>query len=83
MTELMECKIDGGTWIVGTLTVDRFKFFGMLPEKDGTYNATLQYDGWVYYYDRLVPEYDFTLGLLMSVVKFKLTRDNIYLKHKA
>lgn len=83
MTELVECKIDGGTWIVGTLTIDRFKFFTMTPDKDGGYSAVLEYDGWAYYYDGLVPEYDFTFGLLFSFVKFKLTKDNIYLKCKA
>lgn len=80
MSDLVECLVDGGVWIIGTLNVSREQFETMQPEPDGTFNAVLKHDGYLYYYDSIVPEYDFTHGTRNVTVNFHLSRDNIFAK---
>jgi hypothetical protein len=79
MSELVECLVAGGVWVIGTLELTREQFEGMTPQFDGTFNIVFNYDGFRYYYDGIVPEYDFTkgLGLKEAIVRFNVSTDNI------
>jgi hypothetical protein len=79
MSELVECLVNGGVWVIGTLELTREQFEEMTPQLDGTFNVIFSYDGFRYYYDGIVPEYDFTKGLgkREAIVKFHVSPDNI------
>lgn len=82
MSDLMECKIDGGTWIVGDLTITRERFEEMVPDDRGEYSAVFQHDGWLYYYDGLIPEFDFSHGMKNLKVSFRISPKNIVTKRQ-
>ena len=82
MSQLVECLVDGGVWIVGDWVVDR-EYFEQMPfdHYRQTYSGRLAFDGFEYLYDGLVPDFDFSNGLENAKITFHLTKDNIVSKY--
>ena len=78
MSELIECVVDGGVWIVGDWVVDR-EYFEQMPfdHYRQTYSGRLSFDGWEYLYDGLSPVFDFSNGLENAKITFRITKENI------
>jgi hypothetical protein len=80
MSDLMECNISGGKWLVGELIISREEFETMVPDYRGEYSAVIRNNGYLYYYDQLVPRYDFSNGIPKAKVNFQLTPKNFVQK---
>jgi len=83
MSDLIECMVDGGTWVVGDLVVNRQQFEEMTAQEDGTFTAVLKHDGFAYFYDGLVADIDLSHGIKNMTVTFRLTPANIFAKGPA
>ena len=80
MSDLMECNIDGGTWLVGDIIFSREEFEEMTPDHRGEFSIRIKSRGYVYYFDQLVPEFDFSNGIPNLKITFRLSPKNIVMK---
>jgi hypothetical protein len=80
MSDLMECNVDGGTWLVGDLVVSREEFEQMTPDHRGEFSAVVRANGYLYYFDQLVPECDLSHGIKNMKIIFRLSPRNIVMK---
>jgi hypothetical protein len=80
MSDLVECIVDGGTWVFGDLVVSRREFEQMRQDVRGEFTAAIRNDGYMYYYDQLRPEFNHPDENLYTEVRFSLSPKNVVMK---